>query len=61
MTIKVGTIKRVNVAWALAVVGGISLFVLAKWDINRNRYKAMKIRERMNQSNIGDYESSRKF
>lgn len=46
----------------LAVGVGLYGFILSKNSIDQRRYQDMKIRERMRQSNVGDYErSERRF
>uniref|UniRef100_A0A182I624 Uncharacterized protein n=1 Tax=Anopheles arabiensis TaxID=7173 RepID=A0A182I624_ANOAR len=35
---------------------GIGAFVASKNSVDKNRYENMKIRERMRQSNVGQYE-----
>ncbi|XP_019865375.1 uncharacterized protein LOC109594598 [Aethina tumida] len=53
---------KIAIGWALCTVGGISLFYLSKKSIDQRRYESMKVRERMRQSNLGEYEASyRKF
>lgn len=41
--------------------GSIYAFVLSRRSIDKRRYEDMKIRERIRNSNIGEYESTRKF
>lgn len=46
----------------LAVGVGLYGFIASKNSIDQRRYQDMKIRERMRQSNVGDYErSERRF
>lgn len=55
-------ITKVNISWAILVVTGIASFAVAKSVIDKQRYEHMKSRDRMKNSNIGEYEpSSRKF
>jgi len=59
---KLGKIGKTNVAWAIITVAGVSSFVFAKNLVDKQRYENMKARQRMKESNLGDYESSyRKF
>lgn len=58
---RVGTVRRITIAWALVTVAGIGSFVYAKKLVDKQRYEAMKVRERMKNCNTGDYEPQRKF
>jgi len=42
--------------------GGLYSFVLSKQSVDKHRYEAMKVRERIRRSNEGEYDSGpRKF
>jgi len=45
----------------LAIIGGVGSFALAKYDIDKRRKEAMKVRERIKKSNQGEYTPERKF
>jgi len=55
------TVLRVNASWAVIVAVGIGAFVLAKNSIDKQRYEAMKSRERMKRATEGEYTTTRKF
>lgn len=38
---------------------GIIVFILAKREVDKNRLKQLKVRQRMKRSNEGEYEGSR--
>ncbi|KAM9322827.1 uncharacterized protein KZ484_020913 [Pholidichthys leucotaenia] len=50
---------KVGIAWAIGLPTGIISFLLAKRQVDKNRLKQLKIRQRMRSSNEGEYESSR--
>uniref|UniRef100_A0A3Q2ULU3 Si:ch73-71c20.5 n=1 Tax=Fundulus heteroclitus TaxID=8078 RepID=A0A3Q2ULU3_FUNHE len=50
---------KIGYAWMLGLPAGIIGFILAKRQVDKNRLKQLKIRQRMKQSNEGDYEGSR--
>ncbi|XP_037039537.1 uncharacterized protein LOC119076722 [Bradysia coprophila] len=53
---------KIGIGWTLAVGVGLYGFIASKSSIDKRRYQDMKIRERMRQSNVGDYErSERRF
>lgn len=55
-------ITKVNISWAILVIGGVGSFAIVKSIIDQQRKNHMKSRERMKNSNIGEYEAStRKF
>jgi len=60
---RLGKIGKTNVGFAVICVLGVSSFVLAKNQVDKQRYENMKSRQRMLQSNTGDYEpvSERNF
>ncbi|XP_040924021.1 DUF4748 domain-containing protein [Betta splendens] len=49
----------IGYAWMIGLPSGIIIFILAKRQVDKNRLKQLKIRERMRRSNDGEYESSR--
>ncbi|XP_014351487.1 DUF4748 domain-containing protein [Latimeria chalumnae] len=51
--------KIVGVAWAVGLPSGIILFLLAKREVDKNRLKQLKIRQRMKMANQGKYDSER--
>lgn len=59
---KLANSTKIVISWSAIVAVGIYSFYLSKTSIDRKRYEHMKIRERMRQSNVGEYEhSSRKY
>ncbi|XP_017784926.1 PREDICTED: uncharacterized protein LOC108568376 [Nicrophorus vespilloides] len=53
---------KIGISWAFITAGGLYAFYLSKRSIDKQRYEHMKVRERIRQSNTGEYEpSSRKF
>ncbi|PSN41324.1 hypothetical protein C0J52_20244 [Blattella germanica] len=47
---------------AVVTTTGLYSFVLSKRSVDKNRYEAMKVRERIRRSNSGNYEvPDRKF
>ncbi|XP_041848997.1 DUF4748 domain-containing protein [Melanotaenia boesemani] len=50
---------KIGYAWMIGLPTGIIGFILAKRQVDKNRLKQLKIRQRMKQSNEGDYEGSR--
>ncbi|KAJ8942080.1 hypothetical protein NQ318_004105 [Aromia moschata] len=57
-----GRDAKIGIGWAIVTVSGLFSFYLAKKSVDKRRYENMKIRERMRQSNVGEYEQSyRKF
>lgn len=51
--------KRIGLAWMIGLPTGIISFILAKREVDKNRLKQLKIRQRMRRSNEGEYEGSR--
>ncbi|RVE61591.1 hypothetical protein OJAV_G00172060 [Oryzias javanicus] len=49
----------IGYAWIIGLPSGIIAFVLAKRQVDKNRLKQLKVRQRMKLSNEGDYEGSR--
>lgn len=43
----------------IGLPSGIIIFILAKREVDKNRLKQLKVRERMKRSNEGEYEGSR--
>ncbi|XP_060900084.1 DUF4748 domain-containing protein isoform X2 [Labrus mixtus] len=50
---------KIGYAWMIGLPTGIIGFILAKREVDKNRLKQLKIRQRMKNSNEGDYEGSR--
>lgn len=50
---------KIGYAWLIGLPSGILGFILAKREVDKNRLKQLKIRQRMKRSNEGDYEGSR--
>jgi len=59
----IGRIGKTNIGWALITFAGLYSFVLAKNQVDKQRYVNLKSKERMLNSNTGSYEvtSSRNF
>ncbi|XP_067385550.1 probable hydrolase PNKD [Emydura macquarii macquarii] len=51
--------KIIALAWAVGFPSGITLFVLTKRQVDKNRLKQLKSRQKMKESNVGDYTSER--
>uniref|UniRef100_A0A673AR35 Si:ch73-71c20.5 n=1 Tax=Sphaeramia orbicularis TaxID=375764 RepID=A0A673AR35_9TELE len=51
--------RKIGYAWMIGLPSGIIGFLLAKRQVDKNRLKQLKIRQRMKQSNEGEYEGSR--
>ncbi|XP_051268580.1 DUF4748 domain-containing protein [Dicentrarchus labrax] len=49
----------IGYAWIIGLPAGIISFLLAKRQVDKNRLKQLKVRQRMRKSNEGDYEGSR--
>ncbi|XP_053659727.1 uncharacterized protein LOC128708773 [Anopheles marshallii] len=60
---RLGHLGKIGIGWGIISVLGIGAFVASKQSVDKNRYENMKIRERMRQSNVGQYEvkESRRF
>jgi hypothetical protein len=59
---RLGKIGKTNLAWVVITIAGVSSFVVAKDLVTKQRYENMRARQRMKESNLGEYEpSSRKF
>ncbi|KAK7144441.1 hypothetical protein R3I94_010759 [Phoxinus phoxinus] len=50
---------KIGYAWMIGMPAGIIGFILAKRQVDKNRLKQLKIRQRMKRSNDGDYETTR--
>ncbi|XP_040910900.1 DUF4748 domain-containing protein [Toxotes jaculatrix] len=50
---------KVGYAWMIGLPTGIITFILAKREVDKNRLKQLKVRQRMKSSNEGEYEGSR--
>ncbi|CAG5897099.1 unnamed protein product, partial [Menidia menidia] len=50
---------KIGYAWMIGLPTGIIGFLLAKRQVDKNRLKQLKVRQRMKRSNEGDYEGSR--
>ncbi|KAK0134535.1 hypothetical protein N1851_029858 [Merluccius polli] len=50
---------KVGYAWIIGLPSGILAFILAKREVDKNRLKQLKVRQRMKRSNEEDYEGSR--
>lgn len=50
-----GKFGKITLSWLAVTVTSLSLFVVAKNHINANRVENMRVRERMQKSNVGEY------
>ncbi|XP_037132327.1 DUF4748 domain-containing protein isoform X1 [Syngnathus acus] len=50
---------NIGYAWMIGLPTGIIGFLLAKRQVDKNRLKQLKVRQRIRNSNEGDYEGSR--
>ncbi|XP_036401892.1 DUF4748 domain-containing protein [Megalops cyprinoides] len=50
---------KIGYAWMIGLPSGIIGFILAKREVDKNRLKQLKIRQRMKRANEGEYESDR--
>uniref|UniRef100_UPI003AAAB024 uncharacterized protein n=1 Tax=Centroberyx gerrardi TaxID=166262 RepID=UPI003AAAB024 len=50
---------KIGYAWMIGLPAGIIGFILAKREVDKNRLKQLRIRQRMKRSNEGEYEGSR--
>ncbi|NP_001313494.1 DUF4748 domain-containing protein [Danio rerio] len=50
---------KIGYAWMIGLPSGIIGFILAKRQVDKNRLKQLKIRQRMKRANEGDYETNR--
>uniref|UniRef100_A0A182NP99 Mitochondrial import inner membrane translocase subunit n=1 Tax=Anopheles dirus TaxID=7168 RepID=A0A182NP99_9DIPT len=53
---RLGHLGKIGIGWGIISVVGIGAFVALKQSVDKNRYENMKVRERMRQSNVGQYE-----
>ncbi|KAL8183071.1 UNVERIFIED_CONTAM: hypothetical protein K2H54_014140 [Gekko kuhli] len=51
--------KTVGIAWAIGFPCGIILFLLTKRQVEKNRLRQLKVRQRIKASNEGEYASER--
>ncbi|KAK1879774.1 putative hydrolase PNKD [Dissostichus eleginoides] len=49
----------IGYAWMIGLPAGIIGFLLTKREVDKNRLKQLKVRQRMRMSNEGEYEGSR--
>ncbi|XP_059823504.1 DUF4748 domain-containing protein [Hypanus sabinus] len=50
---------KIGLAWIIGLPSGIITFLLAKREVDKNRLKQLKARQRMKSANEGDYHSER--
>ncbi|XP_042565999.1 DUF4748 domain-containing protein [Clupea harengus] len=50
---------KIGYAWMIGLPTGIISFILAKREVDKNRLKQLRIRQRMKNANEGEYESNR--
>ncbi|XP_069366751.1 uncharacterized protein [Paralichthys olivaceus] len=50
---------NIGYAWMIGLPTGVISFILAKREVDKNRLKQLKVRQRMRMSNEGEYEGSR--
>ncbi|XP_054888687.1 DUF4748 domain-containing protein [Poeciliopsis prolifica] len=50
---------KLGYAWMIGLPTGIIAFILAKRQVDKNRLKQLKVRQRMKRSNEGEYDGSR--
>ncbi|XP_042353904.1 DUF4748 domain-containing protein [Plectropomus leopardus] len=50
---------KIGYAWMIGLPAGIIGFLLTKREVDKNRLKQLKIRQRMKRSNEGEYDGSR--
>jgi hypothetical protein len=60
---RLGRIGKANIGCAIVIGLGLYSFVLARNQVDNRRYEIMKSKQRMKESNFGDYEvpSQRQF
>lgn len=57
-----GNVSKIVIGWAIVTTAGLYSFVISKKSVDKHRYEAMKVRERIRISNTGEYDSGpRKF
>lgn len=52
---RLSNVSKISIGWAILTVAGIGGFALAKTLIDKQRYEAMKVRERMKAAPRGQY------
>jgi len=59
----IGKVGKTNIGWAIITFAGLYGFVLAKNQIDKQRVRNLQAKQRMLNSNSGDYEilTDRKF
>ncbi|XP_067843058.1 DUF4748 domain-containing protein [Heptranchias perlo] len=50
---------KVGLAWLIGLPSGIIIFLLTKREVDKNRLKQLKVRQRMKMANEGEYQSER--
>ncbi|XP_059503586.1 DUF4748 domain-containing protein [Stegostoma tigrinum] len=50
---------KIGLAWLIGLPSGIITFLLAKREVDKNRLKQLKIRQRIKNANEGEYQSER--
>ncbi|XP_076152932.1 uncharacterized protein LOC143136223 [Alosa pseudoharengus] len=50
---------KIGYAWMIGLPTGIIGFILAKREVDKNRQKQLRIRQRMKKANEGEYDSDR--
>ncbi|XP_062336973.1 DUF4748 domain-containing protein [Osmerus eperlanus] len=50
---------KIGYAWMIGLPAGVIGFILAKREVDKNRLKQLRVRQRMKRSNEGEYEGSR--
>ncbi|XP_078408853.1 uncharacterized protein LOC144686899 [Cetorhinus maximus] len=50
---------KIGLAWLIGLPSGIITFLLTKREVDKNRLKQLKVRQRMKNANEGDYQSDR--
>ncbi|XP_072324757.1 uncharacterized protein [Scyliorhinus torazame] len=51
--------RMIGLAWLIGLPSGIIIFLLAKREVDKNRLKQLKVRQRMKSANEGEYQSDR--
>ncbi|XP_078062266.1 uncharacterized protein LOC144488120 [Mustelus asterias] len=51
--------RKIGLAWLIGLPSGIITFLLAKRQVDKNRLKQLKVRQRMKNANEGEYQSDR--
>jgi len=58
---RLGRVGKANVGCLFIIIAGVGSFVLAKNQVISQRHENMKSRQRMINSNTGEYDSKRNF